>query len=264
MKGFTFDISDSMKPCIHACTGRCNIEYCSLCDRSHCIRDYCLSSEDTEPAEDKTLDSNVPEGLIPLPEPKRAASNERSSREGTRSSYEEQARHSPPTTIESEEESRLSDTEIDPAIRRWSPTDIALPSSKSSSSSTESPRSPDAKDRISTTACPAETEPQEAPDLGKKVSEVYDEKRPRLQTEQEQSRHLGSAVEIRQLEAREKEAKEERWRESESAPYKSHVSNDSIASSGQGHPSPYVPMAPFGGPGGRRRPRRPHLRQRGD
>ncbi|TRX95747.1 hypothetical protein FHL15_003301 [Xylaria flabelliformis] len=254
------DTSDPMKPRFHQCR-ECSIEHCKSCHRSHCIRDYCLLSEDLELVENKTLDSNAPGDSNPLSEPRRAISNEGSHQEGIRSSYEEQIRHSPPTDIH-EEISDLSDAELDPVMGRWSHTD-ALPSSKSSSPSEESPRSADSKERNPTIIRPAESEIQEAPDLVRKVSEVYKE-RPGLQTEQEQSRHLDSALEIRPLETRNKEVNEKRSRESGSALYRSHLSNDGSESSEHDRPSPCVPMAPFGGPGGRRRPRRPHLRQRGE
>ncbi|KAI8946944.1 hypothetical protein F4801DRAFT_32036 [Xylaria longipes] len=241
------DVSDPMKPRIV----RCN-EECSSCGKSHCTRDYCLPSDLAELAKGKILDSNVPGGIIPPSKSQSATSNEGSSREGTRSSYEEQDPHSPLTTIESDEVSALSDAE-NSVIGRWSRTDVSLPSSASSS---PSPRSPDAKNRNSTAVRPAENGgPREVLDPGKRASGVY-EKRPQLHTEQEQSQHPGSAHEIQQPVARDMGGKEERGGGSEPAPYKLHISEDDV-SSGQERPSPYVPMAPFGGPGGRRRPRRP-------
>ncbi|KAI0186380.1 hypothetical protein EV127DRAFT_514405 [Xylaria flabelliformis] len=251
------DTSDPTKPRFHQCR-KCSIEHCKSCHQSHCIRDYCPPYEDLELVENKTLDSNALEES--LSKPRRAISNEGSHHESIRSSYEEEIRHSPPTDIQ-EEISDLSEAEPDPVMGRWSHTD-APPSSKSSSPSEASPRPAALKERNPTIIRPAESEIQEAPDLVRKVSEVYEEP-PRLQTEQEQSRHLDSALEIRPLEIRDKEVKEERSRESGSAPYRSHLSNDGSVSEEE-RPSPYVPMAPFGGPGGRRRPRRPHLRQRGE
>ncbi|KAI0864907.1 hypothetical protein F4860DRAFT_383195 [Xylaria cubensis] len=252
------DTSDPIKPRFHQCR-KCSIEHCKSCHQSHCIRDYCPPYEDLELVENKTLDSNALEES--LSKPRRAISNEGSHHDSIRSSYEEQTRHSPPTDIQ-EEISDLSEAEPDPVMGRWSHTD-ALPSSKSSSPSEESPISAESKARNPTIIRPAESEIEEAPDLARKVSEVYEAERPRPLTKQEQSR-LDSALEIRPLEIRDKEVKEERLRESRSAPYRSHISDDDGASSEQERPSPYVPMAPFGGPGGRRRPRRPHLRQRGE
>ncbi|KAI0451687.1 hypothetical protein F5B21DRAFT_486333 [Xylaria acuta] len=251
------------------------ISECSLCN---CSSDHCPFSEQAESAEDKALDSNVTRGLgLPSESRKASGSEEGSSHESRRSSHEEegegegeeQARHSPPTTIESEEQSAPSDKGIDSVIivGRWSRTDLGgPPSSKSSSSpSTDSPRTPDdAKNRNSTTVRPAEfngPREEETPDSGKEVLGVDEKKRPqprpRTEQEQEQSVHLESAHEIRQLEARDKGTKEERRRGSESAPRESHISDDGDASSGHERPSPYVPVAPFGGPGGRRRSRRP-------
>ncbi|KAI1742698.1 hypothetical protein F4680DRAFT_24434 [Xylaria scruposa] len=240
------DTSDPKKPPrLHECR-RCSFEHCTSCHDEHCIRDYC-TSKGTGPAGNKILNGNVPGDSVPLSEPRRAISDERSNRGDIRSSHEEQTQRSLPTAIRDEEVSDLSDAEIDSVIGRWSRIDLTLPSSKSSSPSTEGPRSSDSKERNPTIVRAAETEIQVAPDLVKEVSKVHEE-RPRLQTEQEQSRHLGSTPEIQALEAQDKEVKEERWKISEST------------SSRQERPSPYVPVPPFGGPGGRRRPRRPHLR----
>ncbi|KAI0466740.1 hypothetical protein F4859DRAFT_526416 [Xylaria cf. heliscus] len=254
---FVLDMPDPMKPRVHPCDRCCVHEYCTLCDASHCSRDCCLFKEQTTSTKDKTVDSNTPKRLSLLSDAERATSNEGSSREGTRSSSKEQARPSPTTTIESEEVSGLSDADIDSAIGRWSPTDPSLPSSKSSSPSTAGPGSPETKNWSSTAVHPAENGSQEAPDLGQKVSDVP-EKPPQPQTKQERSQHLGPAHEEKQrLETRDKSPKEERWRGSGSPPSELHISDAHGASSGEEGPSPYVPMAPFGGPGGRRRPRRP-------
>ncbi|KAI0446204.1 hypothetical protein F4803DRAFT_58223 [Xylaria telfairii] len=248
---FALNISDPTKPRTCSCKS-----CCSLCDWSHCCYDGC--PERTTPTKEETLGSNVPAGLSPPSESERVISNEGKGPEGTRSFYEGQPRHSSPTTIENEEESGVSDVEINSVVRRWSRADLALPSSKTSIPSMDKPRSPDAKVRDSTAVSPAENRLQEALSSGKEVPDVL-EKPPNTQPGQQQNQHLGSVHEEKRWpEIRNKLPKEERRGQSEPAPPEPYILGDDDALSVQERPSPYVPIPPFGGPGGRRRPRRPH------
>lgn len=193
----------------------------------------------------------------PPSESERVISNDGNSLEGAHSPYMGQTRHSPPTTIENEEESGLSDVEINSVVGRWNRADLALLTLKTSIRGMGGPKSPDAEDRNSTAVRPAENRLQEALGSGKKVPGVS-EKPPDPQTEQQQNQHLESVhEETRRPETRNKLPKEDRRRQPGSALPEPYILGDDDALSVQERPSPYVPMAPFGGPSGRRRPRRP-------
>lgn len=82
-----------------------------------------------------------------------------------------------------------------------------------------------------------------------------DRLRPKHPTDEELYRHDRSKGEVQQQPNPSEEVRMQELRETPSTI--SILSDTSWTPSSEGLPSPYVPMPPFGGPGGRRRPRRP-------
>ncbi|TGJ77562.1 hypothetical protein E0Z10_g10708 [Xylaria hypoxylon] len=200
-------------------------------------------------------DSNALRGPTPPPEPKKTVDNAGSSRKDGRFSPEEKIQYSLPAPTESEEseESVLSEHEID----HWSGTNLALPSSKSTSPSSGGPRSPEAKRRDSVAVRPAGKRRRKIADSSKGGLGVP-EKQPQHQPEQEQRQQLGSVQGQQPPDVLDKRPKEERRRQSSSTMHESYVSDRDASSREERHnPSLSVPVAPLGGPSGRRRPRRP-------
>ncbi|KAI0098907.1 hypothetical protein GGR51DRAFT_417470 [Nemania sp. FL0031] len=255
---YSLDNSDPNQPRIH----RCTYSHCSLCGGTHCGHKPCKVLEQTTLMEEKPP-NDTPLGSSP-PESKKSITGAASSREDATSPQGVLAQHSPALTVESEEQSGQSDKATGSPKNGSSRTSLASPSSKSSSPSTEGSRSPHAKDRDSRSAQVVTNEAQEMPDPSKGASGVstterqsQPESRPEPDLDDRRSVQGGQ----RKLEGRELWAKEEQRRRRRSRPvsYQSHVSDDS--DTGSGNPSPYVPVPPFGGPGSRRRPRRPRPTQ---
>lgn len=223
-----------MRPQIHPCNRRTHVN-CSLCGEMHCPKNLCPPNEQT---------------TTPIV-------GSRNSHVDTSSYLETPAQHSPSTTMESEEQIDQSERGRVSPKNGWSRTSLAPQSSKSSNPTTEGSRLPDAKnqDSIISAHTVADTV-EEIPDPGKCVPHVPEEKQtqPQPKARLEQVDHKIVREGPRWLEDPEIRTKEER-RRSDSASYESRISDDSDSMSGK--PSPYRPVPPFGGPGSRRRPRRP-------
>lgn len=217
-----------MKPRIHSCNRRCTHGRCSSCKTSHCLLGTCPYSEKTASKDGKGTPS----------------SQRHRDRELNTSSESKEARgqHRPPsTTVESE----CSSPSGRNGTSRTSPARL---SSKSSSSSTRGPTpvSPATAKKRDATAIRAAEEDDRGRDIPEEVAgRLETQSRPDREREQRPVQGGQGGTEARDKRPR-----------TDAASGESLVSDDGD-SDGSRQPSPYVPMAPFGGPGSRRRPRRP-------
>ncbi|KAF2971271.1 hypothetical protein GQX73_g2304 [Xylaria multiplex] len=206
---------------------------------------------------EESPESNTPRGPSPLPESEKASTSAGSSYKDARFSPVDNAKYSLPAPTESEE-SGLSDREPE---YHWSRTNLAPPSSKSTSPSSGEPRAPETRRRRNSIAVrPAESRRRKTVDLNKGISGVPKEQL--QQHQQERHQDVGPGQGQQSLEVLDKQPKEERRRRnSSSTTHESHIlDGDASFREGRPNPSPYVPAvpaAPLNGPSGRRRPRRP-------
>ncbi|KAI1308525.1 hypothetical protein F5Y03DRAFT_350035 [Xylaria venustula] len=241
-------ISETTQPHIHTCTRRCPHIYCSKCNQLHCSHNHCPLSEKPVSKEPNTSTTR-PMSSLPSPLPTPSELSRAGSREDTTLP---QMQYSLPAPTESEE-SGLSDREMDP---HWSRTNLAQPSSKSSSPSTRGHGSPKAarRRRNSTAVRAGENAPQEKRDARSGVP-VEAEKQTQEQTQRRGSDPEGAQQRRRRLDGLDTSPVQERRRQQASAAPR--ISEDREPLSGEGRPGPYVPDPPSSSTSGRRRPRRP-------
>ncbi|GAW18571.1 hypothetical protein ANO14919_080490 [Xylariales sp. No.14919] len=204
-----------------------------------------------------SLASKAPPGGTPPPEPNKAVNDTGASHKDGVFSPEENVQYSLPAPTESEP----SDKEIESGRGHWSHTDLALPSSKSTSPSSGGPRSPEARHRNSIAMRPMERRRRRTSESSKGVPDGLKKQpqpQPQHQAEQEQHQRLGSDHGQQPLDVLDKQPRDERRRQSDSTTHEPHISDDD-AQSGAEHASssPHRSVGPSRGPSGRRRPRRP-------
>ncbi|KAI0528293.1 hypothetical protein F5B22DRAFT_30197 [Xylaria bambusicola] len=252
---YILEVPDPTKPRVHPRIRRSHGVFCVICNEAH-SPDKC-PERNKRASSSKTI-RNTGE-ISPMP-----GISARTSREDTRYSPAEQANYSIPVPTESEA-SGQSDRDADNP--RWSRTSLPLPSSKSSSPSTQGNRSPTAKRRISKTvrAADVQNELRETRDFKKEKEKA--EKRqtwaPQGLRKSEKDRELGQAQQHDDSaqgsgQRSDERPKEEQRQQPVFKAYRPGVMEGRDVSSVEAPPVPETPSeVPSRGQSGRRRPRRP-------
>lgn len=261
---------DPTKPRIHPRIRRSNTVFCATCNEAH-LPDRCHNKE----ASNNETAYRSPRGMSPMPEPIKLGNSARSSREDTPVPSAEQPRYSLPAPTESEASGQ---SDRDPEDPRWSRT--KLPSSKSSSPSTQGHRSPTAARRRKSIAAgragdlPQRNRLQETGDLRTKAAQEQRQTRAqslynKFEKQQEDPRYekerepeYVTSVQESQNQQRPNDGPDgQQQKQAVFKAYRPGVLENRDISSVDEQPGPHIPgppsEVPSRGTSGRRRPRRP-------
>ncbi|KAK5628915.1 hypothetical protein RRF57_004630 [Xylaria bambusicola] len=243
---YILEVPDPTKPRVHPRIRRSHSVFCATCNEAHSPEKCPERSKRT--SKDKIIQNTG--DVSPMP-----GISARTSREDTRSSPVEQAHYTLPVPTESEASGQSGRDADNP---RWSRTSLPLPSSKSSSPSTQGDRSPTAKRQNSKAvrAADVQNELRETRD-----SKTEKERAKKRQTwipstnKSEKERELGQEQQhdtLAQGSSRQPDEtpKEEQQQQPVFKAYRPGVLENRDVAPAEERPAP-------GPPSGRRRPRRP-------